>query len=129
MSDFENKNGNSNGIEDDSDSENFSLNFISNATIAKILIDKGVCTRAELVSAEQKYREKKSDINSFRPVRIERDASAEPPSPKSSKNWLKRKMSKFRWSRTLGTSLFGWEWKKTKIDIPIQLQNIKRDNL
>lgn len=129
MSDFENKHGSSNEADPNDDSESFSLNFISNATIAKMLIEKGVCTRAEFVAAEQKYRELKSDIDTFHSVRIERDTSAETPSPKSSKNWLKRKMSKLRWTRTLGARLFGWEWKKTKIDIAGQLQDIKRDNL
>ncbi len=29
-----------------------------------------------------------------------------------SSSWLKRKMSKRRWTRRLGTLLFGWKWKR-----------------
>ena len=125
MNDFRSQDRNYERAESKNDSESFSLDFVSNATIAKILIDKGICTRAELVNLEQKYREFRGANKALHLVQTDLSAASEPRSRHENSNWLKRKMSKYRWSRSLGTFLFGWKWRKTKIGMPGQIQPIK----
>ncbi len=85
-------------------------------TVVRLLIRKGVFTADELAQevadqrrreieqhakfvwalAEQKAREHHSTHRGYRRPR----------------SWLKRVMAKRRWTRRLGTFLFGWKWKK-----------------
>jgi hypothetical protein len=59
------------------------------------------------------------EIPDFTPVQISKSekfkSQASSFGSRKKHSWLKRKMSKKRWSRRLGTFLFGWEWKKVKI--------------
>ncbi|MBN2007820.1 hypothetical protein JW960_00585 [candidate division KSB1 bacterium] len=84
-------------------------NEISKETIINMLVTKGICTPEELFQMEGRLRD-------------ERSYSADGGLVVNVKNvkdrgrfyGLKRSMSKRRWTRRLGTMLFGWKWKKIK---------------
>lgn len=92
--------------------------IVSLETVVNLLIQKGVCTAEELFEEERRSREYR---RKFKDITIVKSASAEPvnlerEALRRKQSWLKRKMSKRRWSRQLGTKLFGWQWKKVKIE-------------
>lgn len=90
---------------------------VSLQTMVNILIRKGICTPEELYEEEQRRRRDLESPERLSLVQTNREAhspgNGAPHKHKS--NWLKRKMSKKRWTRKLGTKLFGWEWKKVKV--------------
>ena len=81
---------------------------ISLETIVNILVKKNICTTEELFMLEGKIQEqnKNSIKNNF--------VSVKNGDEHSSYSGLKRVMSKRRWTRRLGTALFGWKWRKVK---------------
>jgi len=82
--------------------------MISLETIVHVLVNKGLCSREELLELEQKIQQMQpaSQQNSYINIRNNHDRGRFP--------GLKRSMSNHRWSRQLGTLLFGWKWKKVK---------------
>ncbi len=112
-----------NPISDMADSQY--LNFIhqvSPAAIVQVLLKKGLITMAELEQEQLNIHEFQRQIAAVSsPNTIEKQPSSAHSSAKvrkrrtsrSSKTmWLKNRMAKFRWSRRLGTLLFGWKWKR-----------------
>jgi hypothetical protein len=83
---------------------------VSISAIVNVMVRKGLCSEAELLQEEHRLRAASRPDDSHY-VRIENpEASAwdRPQHP------LRKALSKFRWSRRLGTALFGWRWKKLK---------------
>lgn len=88
---------------------------VSLETVVNLLIRKGVVRPEELFEEEQNRRQILAEANQSPPVQIDNDNDNGSQTGRKG-NWLKRKMSKRRWSRRLGTFLFGWKWKKVKIN-------------
>lgn len=90
---------------------------VSLESIVNLLIRKGICTPEELYEEEQRHRDERHQRSRSQIVQTNRGAGNGSNGVSSGKNtgWLKRKMSKRRWTRRLGTKLFGWEWKKVKV--------------
>ena len=82
--------------------------MISVETIVNMLVKKNICTAEELFMLEGTIKEQNHDNNQNSFVSIKYDAH------QSNQTRLKRLMSKRRWTRRLGTALFGWKWKKVK---------------
>ena len=82
--------------------------IISPETIVNILVKKGICTVEELFILEGQIQEKNKDAKDSKVIAIKSEYS------RGRLPWLKRWMSKRRWTRRLGTALFGWKWKKVK---------------
>ncbi|MFQ5769677.1 MAG: hypothetical protein ACE5HX_04015 [bacterium] len=103
--------------ESDSTPELHITDLVSLETVVNILVRKGVCTTQELFEEEKKRHEYNSQVKDISLVHTDRNVKTnqEGKSHKRKQNWLKRKMSKRRWTRRLGTRLFGWQWKKIKI--------------
>jgi hypothetical protein len=85
---------------------------ISLETVVNMLVQKGVCTVDELFMLEGRVRDKREDEDDMEYLRTK--IKVETSKHSSNHNWLKRKFSKYRWSRRLGSKLFGWKWKKVK---------------
>ncbi len=88
---------------------------ISVESLVALLVRKGLCTEAELLEEENLRRAENSRYQDSQYVRIENDdVDAEhwerPQHP------LRKVFAKYRWSRRLGTAIFGWKWKKLKKD-------------
>ncbi len=81
---------------------------ISLETVVNMLVQKGICTTNELFMLEGKVQKKNEELNKNNYVAIKNKSS------QVRFHWLKRKMGKRRWTRRLGTALFGWQWKKVK---------------
>ncbi|MFZ5515099.1 MAG: hypothetical protein ACOY90_00575 [Candidatus Zhuqueibacterota bacterium] len=82
--------------------------MISLESVVSILVKKGICTREELLALEEEIRHERIEQPQLKYMNIQNvyDRGRFP--------GLKRSMSKYRWSRRLGTLLFGWKWKKVK---------------
>ncbi len=93
---------------------------VSLESLVNLLIRKGICSPEELYIEEQERRQALSAEKGPHFVQTTRElehvANGEPGHRKS--GWLKKKMSKRRWTRKLGTALLGWEWKKVKVQRP-----------
>lgn len=85
---------------------------ISIETVINLLVQKGICTTEELFILEGKIRDKNSQEDQTQYIRIKNNTKKTPAS--QNMRWLKRKFSKHRWTRRLGTQLFGWRWRKVK---------------
>lgn len=112
------------------------LNLVSLQALIEALVAKGVVTPEELSRFElehrkklheQHQREQPSNDSGRRTVNYHYYSISTQSSRSSSSSrlrWLKRKMSKRRWTRRLGTLLFGWKWKKIskekKNNVPLQ---------
>jgi len=81
---------------------------ISLETIVNILVKKNICTKEELFMLEGRIQEqiRHNKKNNYVSIRKDDDHS--------NYTGLKRFMSRRRWTRRLGTALFGWKWKKVK---------------
>ena len=81
---------------------------ISLETVVNMLVKKNICTTEELFMLEGRIQEQNriSRKNSF--------VSTKNGDDHGSYTGLKRIMSKRRWTRRLGTALFGWKWRKVK---------------
>ena len=90
--------------------------MISMETVVNLLIRKGICTPEEFFEEERKRHEYGQKFKNVGIVQTPERAQPEADYKVKKQNWLKRKMSKQRWSRKLGTALFGWQWKKVKLD-------------
>ncbi len=113
-------------------SENFAAaDLVSLRALVNVLIRNGICTADELFEEEQAQR---LYLNSAKDILIVKtDGSADSnqgSSAKRNRSWLKREMSKRRWTRKLGAIFFGWEWKKVRNNRnnkgAIQVENFKK---
>lgn len=82
--------------------------IVSLETVVNLLIEKGLFTPEELFEEERKRHVYRQSVKDLPVANTRRD--------RKKQTWLKRKMSKRRWTRRLGTSLFGWQWKKVKVN-------------
>ena len=97
------------------------INQISPAAVVQVLLNKGIVTQEELERAQMQLHELQ-ETSRPEPLPESRatytfDASHRKRrshrSHRSSRgSWLKKHMARFRWSRRLGTLLFGWKWKR-----------------
>ena len=81
---------------------------ISTETIVNMLVRKGICSAEELFMLEGQIQEKNKESHENKVIAIKNQYS------RGRFPALKRWMSKRRWTRRLGTALFGWKWKKVK---------------
>jgi hypothetical protein len=91
--------------------------LISLEALVNLLVRKGICTPDELFEEERKrqqHYQKIKDVSLVQTKDLDSRGDGEAQGRQSS--WLKRKMSKRRWTRKLGTALFGWRWRKVKHD-------------
>jgi len=84
---------------------------ISLETMVHMLVNKKICTAEELFVLQGRVQEltQNNDTNNFVPIHNNFDRGKFPA--------LKRALSQHRWSRRLGTLLFGWKWKKIKKNV------------
>lgn len=82
--------------------------MISTETIVHMMVNKGICTVDELFMLEGRIQEAGQHQKNQQYVNIQNQYE------RGRFSALKRAMSKHRWSRRLGTWLFGWKWKKVK---------------
>lgn len=89
---------------------------ISTESMVNILIQKGICTADEISEMEGTIRKSKS----FKQVKSDGNSNSanfikiKNPYDRGKLPGLKRYLSNYRWTRKLGTKLFGWKWKKVK---------------
>ena len=81
---------------------------ISLETIVNILVKKKICTAEELFILEGRIQEQNRNNKKNNFVKVKNNYN------QTSYSGLKRIMIKRRWTRRLGTFLFGWKWKKVK---------------
>jgi len=93
--------------------------LISTEAVVNMLIRKGICTAEDLYDEERRLQQEAREFNSdthFVDIPSMHESGLVPPNRRR-RSWLKRKMAKRRWTRRLGTQLFGWEWKKVKVKV------------
>ncbi len=103
--------------ENSSESKNSfpATDLISLESLINVLIHNGICTADELFKEEQSrrlYLESAKDISLVKTDDSEQSRNSS--TAKRNRSWLRRKMSKRKWTRSLGSSLFGWEWRKVR---------------
>ena len=96
-----------NEVEQDVDMLN-SADEISREKLLQMLLKKGGATADEMVKLEERIKEVKAQQQNISFVKIKN------PYDRGKFPSLKRVMSKNRWSRKIGTQIFGWKWKKVK---------------
>ncbi|MFQ5822996.1 MAG: hypothetical protein ACE5JB_02975 [bacterium] len=90
--------------------------IISLETVVNILVRKGICTPEELFEEEKRRQQYNQNVKDISVVQTgKKHTQRDDRSHRNQQSWLKRKMSKRRWTRRLGTALFGWKWKKVKV--------------
>ncbi len=82
---------------------------ISAETVVNMLVSKGICTIDELFEMERRLHDD-GGYKSTGSIAV----NIENITDRGRFPTLKRKMSKRRWTRKLGSVLFGWKWKKIK---------------
>jgi hypothetical protein len=114
------------------------VEMVSFETLVSILVKKGIFTADELYAEERKRDQDLMQKRSFPIVQTERKTESYSQSQqysasssrgkhtgqKQKTSWLKRKMCKRRWTRRLGSNLFGWEWKKVRRENSVNQLNI-----
>ncbi len=86
---------------------------VSLEALINVLVQQGLCTEEQLLAEEARLRAVQStmaNLQHFKPVRV-------PPAlagGKQKKHPLRTWASQRRWTRQLGTILFGWRWHKYK---------------
>lgn len=86
---------------------------ISLETVVNMLVQKKICTVDELFMLEGRIRDKRIEEQQINYVTTKIKSESQRHSS-SGHHWLKRRFSKYRWTRRLGARLFGWKWKKVK---------------
>ena len=107
------------GKEKSDSSQNFPLaEIVSLESLINVLLRKGICTPEELYQEEQRRRQGTDERQDIPVARTDRprDSDNGHESERRHSSWLKRKMSKRKWTRRLGTALLGWRWRKVKIN-------------
>jgi hypothetical protein len=84
---------------------------VSLEAVINVLLQRGVCTEAELIAEEDRLRSLQETMTNvaFTPVHIPNDRHHY-----SDPNLLRRWAAKSHWSRKLGSKLFGWKWHRKK---------------
>ncbi|MCH8872081.1 hypothetical protein IH824_04795, partial [candidate division KSB1 bacterium] len=108
---------NEQGENSSENSENpVAADIVSLEALVNVLIRNGICTAEELFEEEQTRRLYLNSVKDISIVKTDGSAdSHQRSSDKRNRSWLKRNMSKRRWTRKLGKALFGWEWRKVKV--------------
>jgi len=88
---------------------------ISVETIVAVMVRKGLCSEAELIEEEARRHAESGQYDDTQYVRIG-DGRMDAEHWDRPQHPLRRIFAKYRWSRRLGTALFGWKWKKLKKD-------------
>ena len=102
--------------------------LVSLEALVNVLIRNGVCTAEELFEEERTRRIYLDSTKNISLVKTEDSGQSLGSSPdKRNRSWLKRKMSKRRWTRKLGEVLLGWEWRKVQNNKGVtQVENFKK---
>jgi len=104
--------------------------LVSLEALVNVLIRNGICTAEELFEEERTRRLYLSSVKDISIVQTDGSAdSNQGSSAKRNRSWLKRKMSKRRWTRKLGAVFLGWEWRKVKAQDNkgvMQVENLKK---
>ncbi len=105
--------------------------LVSLEALVNVLIRNGICTAEELFEEERTRRLYLSSVKDISIVKTDGSADSHQGfSTKGNRSWLKREMSKRRWTRKLGATFFGWEWKKVRNKRnskgAIQVENFKK---
>ena len=102
--------------------------LVSLEALINVLIRNGVCTAEELFEEEQTRRIYLNSTKNNSLVKTEDPGQSQGSSTdKRNRSWLKRKLSKRRWTRKLGEVLLGWEWRKVRNNKGvIQVENLKK---
>jgi hypothetical protein len=89
------------------------LDQVSLEAVINVLLKRGVCTEAELFAEENRLCSVHQTMDSFHftPVQIPNEGHSH---KSHDHNSLRRWASKYRWSRRLGSILFGWKWHRKK---------------
>lgn len=87
---------------------------ISLETVINMLVSKNVCSTEELFRLEGVIQNQNNELNQKKFVSIKQDQK------QTSYSGLRRIMSRYRWTRRLGSALFGWKWRKVKKSPQIQ---------
>ncbi len=87
---------------------------VSVETLVRVLARKGLVTPAELAAEEEARRRQRREQEAqlARVITEHHVRSSSHGEYRRPRSWLKRVMAKRRWTRRLGTFLFGWKWKK-----------------
>ncbi len=97
-----------------------SLEQVSLAAVIQILIQRGLCTEAELLAEEIRQRSTnvsdarlRTSDSYFTPVQThsERERHRH---RRADDNRLRRWAAQYSWSRKVGGLLFGWKWHRKK---------------
>ena len=89
--------------------------LVSLESLINVLIRNGICSAEELFEEEQSRRLYLNSTKDFSLVRTGDSKQTQKSSPdKRNRTWLRRKMSRRKWTRKLGSLLFGWEWRKIR---------------
>lgn len=90
----------------------FTQDQLSLEAVINVLVQKGLCTEAELLKEEARLRAVRSTMAGLRftPVQTMRAGESSHHDHHVWRKWA----SRYHWSRKLGTRLFGWKWKKMK---------------
>ncbi len=81
------------------------LKEISTATLARLLIKKGILSPSEILQQEREIRSGMPDFYESRPRAGKRHGKT---------GRIRRWAAKRRWRRRLTSKVFGWEWKKIR---------------
>ena len=89
--------------------------LVSLEALVNVLIRNGICTAEELFEEERTRRLYLNSVKDISIVKTHGSAdSHQRSSDKRNRSWLKREMSKRRWTRKRAAVFFGWEWRKLR---------------
>lgn len=85
---------------------------LSLEAVINVLVQRGMCTEEELVTEEKRLRAVRQTMAglAFVPVQTKHSAPTHHKEYSALRHWA----SRHRWSRRLGSTLFGWKWRKIK---------------
>lgn len=90
------------------------LDQLSLEAVINVLVQRGICTEAELFTEEKRLRSVRRTMAglAFVPVQTKHADHAHHKDHSALRHWA----SQYRWSRRVGTALFGWKWRRVKND-------------
>lgn len=85
---------------------------ISLEAVINVLVQRGICTEAELLTEEKRLHAVRQTMAglAFVPVQTKHAGQTHHKEHSALRHWA----SQHRWSRRLGSTLFGWKWRKIK---------------
>ncbi|MDZ7268057.1 MAG: hypothetical protein ONB48_09845 [candidate division KSB1 bacterium] len=87
---------------------------LSLEAVINVLVQKGLCTEAELLKEEARLRAVRQTLAGLRFTPVQTRHQGRDHGHEHHHHLLRRLASRYRWSRKLGTRLFGWRWRKIK---------------